>query len=294
MTILLLLLASIVFNTAVLVAFKYFAHFQINVFKAIIYNYGVCIALGTAMTGRAPLLSSWGEPYLPYVLALGVIFIIGFNVAAHTVRYYGLTITTILQRTSMVITVIYAILVFNESLSWLKSTAILVAIAAIITINMPFKKSAKNLSQLPTWVYLLPLSMFLVNGIIDSILFHIEASQITSSGDLVMITSIFSCAAIIGIIFGYFWKGLEFFKFEKKTLLAAIALGLPNFFSIYFLLRLLGSGLDGSIAVPLNNIGILVLASILGYFWFYERLTNYKIIGLALAIISVILFSQVI
>nr|MBS0038528.1 hypothetical protein [Saprospiraceae bacterium] len=290
----LLLLASVIFNTAILVVFKYFANLGVDIYKAIIYNYFVCIVMGVFFTGQWPLLSAFGEPYLPYMIFLGAIFVFGFNIAALTVRYYGLTITSILQRTAMVITVIYAVVVFNESLGALKITAIVCALIAITLINMPFRKPVKKILDVPVWAYLLPLTMFLINGVIDTTLFHIEASKITTTANLRMITGIFTCAAITGIIFGYFKEGHAFFRPAKKTLWAALALGLPNFFSIYFLLRLLGSGLDGSIAIPMNNVGILCLAAVLGFFMFGERLTVYKTWGLVLAIISVILFSQVI
>lgn len=290
----LLLLASVVFNTIVLVVFKYFAMLGVDVFKAIIYNYIVCIALGVAVTGTMPVVSALEQPYLPYILALGVIFVFGFNVAAQTVRYFGLTITSILQRTALVITVLYAVVVFDESLGWLKILAIGMALAAIVLVNMPFGRAGRKPVDGPFWVLLLPVAMFLVNGVIDTILFHIEASRITTTGDLVMITNIFSFALLSGLIFGVARYGRGFFIVKKATLWAALILGVPNFLSIYFVLRLFGGGWDGSVAVPLNNVGILCAATLTGVFLFRERLTAYKTAGLLLAIISVILFSRVI
>lgn len=289
----LILLASVFFNTVVLVVFKYFAELRVDTYNAIIYNYLVCIVLGYLATGSIPLVSAVGEPYLPYAAALGAFFVFGFNVAAHTVKYFGLTITVILQRTALVVTVVYAVLVFKESLGAIKIIAIIFAILAIVLINMPFRKSRRNPGNGPVWVYLLPLGMFLINGIIDTTLFHIEASRITSSANLTMITNIFTFAGITGFIFGVLTQGTQFFKPSKRTIYAAIALGLPNFFSIFFILKLLGSGMEGSIAIPLNNVGILCFAAVLGFYIFKERLTYYKLSGLILAIISVILFSRV-
>ena len=293
MTVVLILLASIFFNTAILVAFKYFAQFKVDTYKAIIFNYLVCVVMGMVFTSSVPLVSAIGEPYLPYMVFLGIFFVFGFYVAAQTVQYFGLTVTSILQRTSMVLTVIYAIIVFNESFGLTKFLAIVLAIAAVVLINLPFKRPVPKLDGTPVWVFLLPIGLFLVNGIIETMLFHIEAARITTSANLDMITGIFAGALITGIIFGLFRDGLSFFIFKKKTLLAGLGLGLPNYFSIYFLLKLLGSGWDGSVAVPLNNVGVLCLAALLGLVIFREQLTRYKAAGLVLAIISVILFSRV-
>ncbi|TVR81225.1 MAG: hypothetical protein EA409_06915 [Saprospirales bacterium] len=290
----LILLASIFFNTIVLVVFKYFALREIDVYKAIIYNYLVCIALGMISTGSIPIASAIGQPYLYFSLVLGIIFVFGFNVAALTVKYFGLTITSILQRTALVITVVYAILVFDEALGWTKVMAITMALGAIILVNLPLKKPTKRASDAPAWVLLLPVGMFLVNGVIDTILFHIEASQITSTGDITMIINIFSFALISGIIYGFLKQGRNFFRLKKQTIQAAFILGIPNFFSIYFVLRLFGGEWDGSVAVPLNNIGILCAATLTGLLVFRERLTPFKAGGLILAIFSVILFSRVI
>lgn len=291
---LLILLASIFFNTIVLVVFKYFALRNVDVYKAIIYNYFVCIALGMLTTGSIPIASAIGQPYIHLAIVLGAIFVFGFNVAALTVKYYGLTITSILQRTALVITVIYAVLVFDESLGWMKILAIAMALGAIIMVNLPLKKPTKKAGDAPYWVLLLPVGMFMVNGVIDTILFHIEASRITSTGDITMIINIFSFALITGIIYGFFKQGSSFFILKKQTIIAALVLGIPNFFSIYFVLRLFGGGWDGSVAVPLNNIGILCAATLTGLLLFNERLTPFKTAGLILAIISVILFSRVI
>ena len=293
MTVFLILLASIFFNTAILVVFKYFAKFRVDTYKAIVFNYFVCVLMGTIFTSSVPLVSAAGEPYLPYMLFLGVVFVFGFYVAAQTVQYFGLTVTSILQRTSMVLTVIYAIIVFNESFGLTKFLAILFAVTAVILINLPFKRAVPKLDGTPVWVFLLPLGLFLVNGIVETTLFHIEAARITTSANLHLISGIFASALITGLLFGVFRDGFSFFVFKKKTLLAGLGLGLPNFFSIYFLLKLLGSGWDGSVAVPLNNVGVLCLAALLGLIIFREQLTRYKAVGLFLAIISVILFSRV-
>ena len=293
MTVVLILLASIFFNTSILVVFKYFAQFKVDTYKAIIINYMVCVVMGTAFTSSIPLVSAVGEPYLPYMVFLGVFFVFGFYVAAQTVQYFGLTVTSILQRTSMVLTVIYAIIVFNESFGLTKFLAILLAVTAVVLINLPFKRPIPKLDGNPAWVFLLPIGLFLVNGIIETMLFHIEAARITTSANLHLITGIFAGALITGLIFGLFRDGYSFFVFSKKTWVAGLCLGLPNFFSIYFLLKLLGSGWDGSVAVPLNNVGVLCLAALLGLLIFREQLTRYKAAGLVLAIFSVILFSRV-
>jgi hypothetical protein len=53
-----------------------------------------------------------------------------------------------------------------------------------------------------------------------------------------------------------------------RNIIAGICIGIPNFFSIYFLIRMLNSSfLQSSAAIPVLNIGIVVASSITAIFY---------------------------
>jgi drug/metabolite transporter (DMT)-like permease len=78
-----------------------------------------------------------------------------------------------------------------------------------------------------------------------------------------------------------------------KSVGAGIALGIPNFFSIYFLLKTFQFW-DKSIAIPLNNVSIVIVSALLGYFLFKEKLSNINALGVLIAIVSILLISGIV
>ncbi|MFI5204103.1 MAG: EamA family transporter, partial [Flavobacteriales bacterium] len=81
-------------------------------------------------------------------------------------------------------------------------------------------------------------------------------------------------------------------KLNFKNVWGGILLGIPNYFSIYCLLRALETEtmLSGA-TVAANNIGVVALSALLGVFFMKEKLTVKNIIGIVLAIGSILLIS---
>jgi drug/metabolite transporter (DMT)-like permease len=95
----------------------------------------------------------------------------------------------------------------------------------------------------------------------------------------------------------YGFAGLIFKKIKEKESLftwrdtvAGILLGLPNYGSIYFLIKVLQiPNLNASIAFPINNLGIVVLSFLLSIFLFKEKPETLKILGFCLALVAIAL-----
>jgi multidrug transporter EmrE-like cation transporter len=67
---------------------------------------------------------------------------------------------------------------------------------------------------------------------------------------------------------------------------AGVALGVPNYASILFLLLALRE-LPGLVFYPLNNIGILVASSLAGVLYFREPFPVSSWVGLGLAVLAI-------
>ena len=103
---------------------------------------------------------------------------------------------------------------------------------------------------------------------------------------------IFLAAAIIGFIIIIIQVMSGSFKFEFKNVIAGICLGVPNYFSIYFLVKTLRSDiLESSGIFAINNVSIVTLSTFVGIFLFKEKLIKKNWIGIGLAILSIILIS---
>jgi multidrug transporter EmrE-like cation transporter len=81
-------------------------------------------------------------------------------------------------------------------------------------------------------------------------------------------------------------------KLQWRNVVAGIVLGIPNFFSIYYLIRLLNSDwLESSAAIPVNNIGIVVASALVAILFFKEPFTQWRAVGIALSILAIILIA---
>jgi len=80
------------------------------------------------------------------------------------------------------------------------------------------------------------------------------------------------------------------FRLEFKNILGGILLGVPNYFSIVYLLKALSTdGMESSTAFTLNNVGIVILSTLFGLFIFKEKLIWKNWLGIVIAIVSILL-----
>ncbi len=282
------LILSILSSTSIVLIFKLFQQWKVHTFQAIVVNYLVCFLCGWASLGRFPVEEGfWQEFWFPWALFLGFIFITGFNIVAMTVQKFNVTLATVMQKMSLLLTVIFAIAIYQESLNAWKIIGVISALVAILLVNISPKGKLFDWNIHPRYLLLLPVLTWLVSATIEIVFLHLE-KQTGSSSDLSFVSFLFGTAFVLG---GFrFGTGLirKEFRLDKKSVGAGILLGLPNFCSIYFLLKSLGIGLDGSVVFPINNVSIIALSSILAFLLFKEKLSWLNIIGVAVAILSII------
>ena len=264
---------------------------KIQVFPTICINYIVCVLLAWAVEGAFPLQSAdINEPWFPYALFLGVIFITGFNITAMTVQFFSVTIAAVMQKMSLVVTVIYTILAFSETVNLLKISGIVLATFAIILINFPEPRKDGHQRRIKWFYYLFPAYTLLSSALIEIVFFRIE--KITGNGaDLGFIALIFGIAGILGNFYLVYAVLTRKIIVKKSEFIAGSILGIVNFGSIYFLLKTLGIGWEGSVIFPINNVGIISLSTLIAILAFREKLRQINWVGLAAALLSILLIA---
>jgi multidrug transporter EmrE-like cation transporter len=80
-------------------------------------------------------------------------------------------------------------------------------------------------------------------------------------------------------------------KITKRLILHGILLGIPNFLSAYFILKVL-QHFPGAIAFPLNNIGIIVLSVVVGRLIWQERFEKKTAAAIVIAAAAVVLLNM--
>ena len=283
------LLLSIIASTIIFIIFKLFEKFNINILQAIVVNY--CIAFTTGVLAYKGTITISQLPNLDwfyYTLVLGALFIIVFNLMAITTQRSGLSVVSVATKMSVVIPVLFGLLYYNENLGAIKLFGIGIALIAVyLTSNKSDQRTVINRKLI-----VLPILVFVGSGIIDTSIKFLEDAYVANNDVPLFSAIIFLAAAIIGFIIIIIQVMSGSLKFEFKNVIAGICLGVPNYFSIYFLVKTLRSGiLESSGIFAINNVSIVTLSTFAGIFLFKEKLIRKNWIGIGLAILSIILIS---
>ncbi len=274
---------DIIASTCISIGLKLFTHFKVNTFNAIVINYTVCLVLGVMLDPQVTVPFSKEivtSPWFMYDILLGVLFIFGFNLNAHAIQTAGITLTSLMQRMSLVLTVIFAVIFFKEHFGPIEVVGISLAIVAIIAINQ--KGTKFNLSGSTPFPWVLTAVMVLAS-IIEIILLYAEKTNIVGKSQLAFTTHAFGCAAVFGwIAFGWLFLKRKL-KLTSRDVIAGVFLGFPNFFSIYLLMVMLNQGWNGSILYPMINVSVLLLSTVVAVLAFREKLNRMNWIGVVLA-----------
>lgn len=286
------LVLSIACSTSIYIIFKLFPKYGISTFQAIVANYFVASGFGLIYTfSQGGGDYSFEEAWWINAAIVGALFISLFYLMAMTSQRHGVTVTGIATKMSMVIPAFFFI-IYDPDESWhpAKLGGIALGVIAVFLTTVTGKKNAGiKLAALT------PIVLFIGSGVLDLVLAMTEKKHLDteiSYSDFVPVP--FGIAACIGaaVIIIRALSGSEVIK--VKNLAAGLFLGLVNYGSIYFLLRILGSGLiDRSGVIPANNMGVVALSALAGIIFFRERLSPRKFLGIVLAFVAIALLTLV-
>jgi drug/metabolite transporter (DMT)-like permease len=282
------LLATILLNVIIVCIFKLYPRFKIDTLQAIVVNYATCVVTGSLFVGHMPFsAAAVQQSWFPWALLMGGSFISIFYLIAICTKIDGITTTTVANKLSLVIPAVCAVVLYHDRMTVAKIAGIAIAFPAVyLTTRVPDNRhKSQNL--------LLPILLFIGSGLLDTLMKYVECYFLASPGvQAVFAIYCFAAAGVLGV------AAVSLFAITGKTtlhwrnLIAGICLGIPNYFSIYYFIRLLHSGfLQSSAAIPINNIGILVASALAAMFFFRERPTVWRLVGLALSVAAIALIA---
>lgn len=264
--------------------FKLFERFGVQTFQAILFNYVTCIVVGNLDAASPVILTSfWTEPWFPYAAVLGFFFISVFYSIGLVSQKMGVSVSMVAAKLSVVIPVTLAVLIHGDQPSIAKIGGILISLLAVYLITVKPEQSQTSSGSL---VWLLPVYVFIGSGIIDSMLKYMQSRFIPPSNAGDMISTVFLCACVIGLVVVLFKRE----SIRLKSVFWGIGLGIPNYYCMYFLVKTLQE-FDASFIFPINNIAIVVCSTLISLSFFKERLSRQNWIGFGLAIVSILIIS---
>ena len=268
---------TIILTTVLFLVFKEFQKRNINTNQAITFNY-LTAALIALFIGDVNynIYNLINTDWFYSTIALGLFFIVMFNIMAITTQKLGISISSMASKMSLIIPVIGAVIFQNASIGVYKILGIIIA---IISVYLTFKKSGQTAK--PT----LAIILFLGAGILDMWLDSIRNNFLSSTVDFnLFIVTVFFTAFSVGLL-----KVIcDRKRIIIKNIVAGIVLGVPNYFSIYFVLLALES-LGGVYVFPILNIGVVLFSAIISWLFYQEQMSKTNWMGIVLACLSILI-----
>ena len=280
------LLLSIAFSTFINLIFRWFKDFNVNKFQAIIVNYVVCFIIGFSLSTHQDIMSYVHEQWFIYCILLGFLFIAIFFSMALTTEKLGISVTAVSGKMSVVIPILFAYFFAKEDITLLFVIGLILSILSIYFITV------KKELHIDKRYLMLPVIVFLGGGMIDT---SLKVLQQAYSQDIPLSTisySIFLGAFIAGSSIYLVKEKANFSSWEWKSVKAGVSLGVPNYFSIFFLLSAIeGFSVKSAFVFGVNNVGVVLVSTLLSVLIFKEKLEPKNQWGLLLAVLSIAIIS---
>lgn len=277
------LVLSISCSVAVSVLLKVARAQRIEVIQAIAVNYVVATALCLLLFRPTP--TSLLTPDTPWwvLITLGLMLPTIFLAMASAVRYAGIVLSDAAQRLSLFIPLIASFLLFGEVLSFGKASGMALALIALILLLMRRHDAHSDSESSSGKAVFYLLCVWMGYGVID-ILFKQLARSGAAFANSLLVTFV-----LAGIII-FTWLFARGTHWHARSLKAGVLLGLLNFGNIYFYVSAHQQFPDNpTLVFSAMNIGVISVGTLVGAGFFKERLSLFNIVGIIMAITSIVL-----
>lgn len=280
------LVLAIVFSTGVFVAMRLFERFKLDNHQALMWNYVFAAGTGFLMCKQfdtpAQLVN---EPWFGLSILTGFWFIFTYLLMTASTQRSGVTVTSLSSKLSVVLPTLAGVVLFSEKLNFVATMGIVLALVALVLVVGGKNATNKNIKI--NW--LLPVLIFFGTGTGD-ILMKLTEQQNSSDDMGFMIAFIYFIAMLFGFLVVAFDLIRSKSKWQWKNAIGGITLGVINFFSTFCVYNAMRC-FDNVVLFPVYNIGVVCLTALTGWFLFKEKLTWKNYMGLAIAILAVILIT---
>ena len=278
------LILAVAASAAMAIVLKCFRNQKGNRYGILLGNYLTCILLAALLTpgGQSVLAVS------PRTLGLGAVtgfFYVAALVGMQTsVHRNGAGLTSAFARLGLLVSLGVSILLFGERPAILQLLGIALVLAALLLIHGTTEESGGKGGG-----FLLLLLTLLFSGCADAM-----SKVFEQWGDPAENTRFFFWLFLTALVFTAGLAVRERLRAGKKLrwqeVLAGVAVGVPNYFSSFLLLRAIQS-LPAFVAYPVYSTGTILLVLLAGAVFFRERLTRRQIVGICLILAALILLN---
>lgn len=220
---------------------------------------------------------------------MGLLFITTFYIMAKTAQKVSVAIATVASKISLIIPVLVSIFILNnnpENFSWINYLGIALVLSAIYLVTKKKEKQAASKIKTSHRILLI-LAVFLCTGSVDTLL-NVAEKSIDPSLKTAFPIILFGVAGLLGVIALAYQLIRKQTTIKLKNVGGGLYLGIPNYFSIYFLVNTLTDyNSNGAYVYPIVNMSVIIVSSIGALIIFKEQLSKINYIGIIVAVIGI-------
>lgn len=285
---------TITISVLLLLVLKAFQKYGVNSLVALVYNY---IAAGLTgilfLNSNVSIKAIFSSDWIFICIPLGALFISIFYLIAQTAQKISISTASVANKMSVVMPVLFSVIFLDQHLSVLKIAGICSALVAVYLSTYSSNKKSVNAGLI--W---LPILVFIGSGLIDITInasneFYIKSKDESALFSICTFLTAFIVGALILIYKISINRSLTIKEvFAAKNIVGGIILGVPNYFSIYFIFKSLDAHVFQSAQLfPVLNLSNVALSAFLGWLVFKEKLSPLNLAGIILAIVSILLIA---
>lgn len=244
-------------------------------------NYAVCLILSRYYMGAIQLFTTEKGIETAIILGLvsGLLYLGSFVLLQKNMKYNGIMLSSVFMKLGILVPTLMAIFLFNERPKVTQLVGVIIAVAAIILINI--EKGGISGSGKRIWL----LVLLLGSGFTDSM-----ANIYDKMGSAVLKDHYLFYTFFAALLIAFLMALIKKQRLNIRDLIFGILIGVPNYFSARFLLLALGS-LPAVITYPVYSVGTIIVISLAGAVLFRERMSNQKVTALGLILAALVLLN---
>ena len=255
-----------------------------NILRILVVNYlaAFCISIfSSKLQGSGAFVTVFSPMVLGLIITLGLVFIANLMIYSRSIHCIGMGISFAAMRMSLVFPIAVSLLVFGEHIAWIKYLGITLAFVALL-LMIPAISDTRISGFSEAW---LPVLIFLFTGFADTGMKVYEEVFSQQISEHVFLGGIFLISFVAGVIVLIFRKQ---FAFNITEFFFGIAAGIVNLYASVFLIHALRH-MPGSVVFPLINVSLVVIGTLVGIWFWKDKLSRRQWGGLITAIVSIFL-----
>lgn len=245
-------------------------------------NYAVCLAMSRFYMGniRIYIFENGIGKAIAMGVASGVLYLVCFILLQHNIHDNGVVLSSASMKLGAVlIPVMAAIFLFHERMKWTQIVGSILAVAAILLINI--EKGDVDHGGKKLWL----VALLLVNGLTDTM-----ANVYDKTGVAALKNHYLFYTFLAALCVAFIMALLKRDRVHPADICCGLLIGIPNYYSARFILMALGS-VPAVIVYPAYSVGTIITTTLAGLVIFHEKLSKQKKYALLLILAALVMLN---